>query len=97
MPDVGVVPSQVVSSQVVSSQVVSSQVVPGAASPATARHLQEGARRHGQPRPRSGCLWLTGPGVLRYSLAVRAPLRAVRVPRDPSGGRAAPSTYDLTK
>ena len=33
----------------------------------------------------------------RYSVAVRAPLRAVRVPRVPFGGRAAPSTYDLTK
>src|SRR6476660_2347484 len=40
--------------------------------------------------------WLTGYGALRYSLAVRAPLRAVRV-REPFGGRTAPSTYDFTR
>jgi hypothetical protein len=44
-----------------------------------------------------GFRWLTGRGAPRYSLAVRALPRAVRVPRDPVGGRTAPNTYDLTK
>ena len=56
-----------------------------------------GDRKHDQPRVRDGRWWLTDLGVLRYSLAVRAPSRAVRVPREPFGGRTAPSTYDLTK
>jgi hypothetical protein len=62
-----------------------------------ARRLPEGDWARGQPQIRAGCLWLTDLGALRYSLAVRAPLRAVRVPRDRSGRRTAPSTYDLTK
>ena len=56
-----------------------------------------GAPQHDQPRAPCGYHWLTGRGALRYSLAVRARLRAVRVLRDPFGGGTAPSTYDLTK
>jgi hypothetical protein len=54
------------------------------------------AREVSPPFP-DGFRWLTGRGAPRYSLAVRAPPRAVRVPRDPVGGRTAPNTYDLTK
>jgi hypothetical protein len=50
-----------------------------------------------QPRVPRGHHLLTGRGALRYSLAVRARPRAVRVPREPLGGGTAPSTYDLTK
>ncbi|COU59295.1 Uncharacterised protein [Mycobacterium tuberculosis] len=49
---------------------------------------------------RAGRRWTTDGDARRYSLAVRAPLRAVRVPPDPLGGRAgraAPRTYDLTR
>ena len=53
-------------------------------------------RSHRQPRAPFGRRRLTLCGALRYSLAVRAPERAVRVPRA-FGGRGAPSTYDLTK
>ena len=56
-----------------------------------------GANSRRQPRVPRGHHWLTGRGALRYSLAVRARPRAVRVPRDPLGGGTAPSTYDLTK
>jgi hypothetical protein len=56
-----------------------------------------GANSRRQPRVPCGHHWLTGRGALRYSLAVRARPRAVRVPRDPFGGGTAPSTYDLTK
>jgi hypothetical protein len=55
-----------------------------------------GPRRGPPPFP-DGFRWLAGRDAPRYSLAVRAPLRAVRVPRDRVGGRTAPSTYDLTK
>ena len=40
----------------------------------------------------AGICRLTGRGALRYSLAVRAPLRAVWVRREPLGGGTAPST-----
>jgi hypothetical protein len=56
-----------------------------------------GALGRGQPWVRVGRWWLTVLGALRYSLAVRAPGRAVRVLREPFGGRTAPSTYDFTR
>ena len=55
------------------------------------------AHRRAQPPAPCGHRWLTGRGALRYSLAVRARLRAVRVPRDFFGGGIAPSTYDFTR
>ena len=63
----------------------------------THRHPGAPGRTRGQAPLPAGYRWLTGPGALRYSLAVRAPLRAVRVARDLVGGRTLPSTYDLTK
>ena len=58
------------------------------------------APRHRQPRVPCGPHWLTGRGALRYSLAVRARLRAdwvLLAPRPFFGGGIAPSTYDLTR
>ena len=56
-----------------------------------------GVAGHGQPPFLAGSRWLAGLGAPRYSLAMRALSRAVRLRRDPAGGRTAPSTYDLTK
>ena len=53
------------------------------------RYRRRGAPTHRRPLTRAGCQRLTGPGALRYSLAVRAPLRAVRVPRVLRAGRRA--------
>ena len=61
------------------------------------RPPQSCGRPHRQQPVPQGHRWLTGYGALRYSLAVRAPLRAVRVGREPFGGRTAPSTYDFTR
>ena len=76
---------------------VGHRLEPQAAVERTGRLRETGVHPHRQQPVPQGHRWLTGYGALRYSLAVRAPLRAVRVVRDPFGGRTAPSTYDFTR